>query len=241
MKKHILFLLVILPFLVSGQKKAVLEITKLRADFYIFTTYNLYKGVAVPANGLYVVTTDGVLLIDTPWDTTQLQPLLDSIELRHNKKVILCIATHSHEDRTGGLEYYKKQGIKTYTSLQTDKICKEQHQKRPEFIFTKDTVFTLGQYSFTTLYAGPGHTPDNLVIWFGKEKVLYGGCFIKSTESTDLGNLNDANVKEWSNTLKKIRKKVGQPDHVIPGHMDWSNNRSMEHTLKLLKEHKKKK
>lgn len=55
---------------------------------------------------MYLVAKDGVVLFDTPWDTTQFQPLLDSIKLKHDKNVIICIATHAHEDRTGGLEYY---------------------------------------------------------------------------------------------------------------------------------------
>src|SRR5881394_3644427 len=94
-----------------------LMITPLTGDFYIYTTYNIYKGDQVPANGMYLVTSNGVLMIDTPWDSTQFQPLLDSIQSRHHKKVVLCIATHFHEDRTGGLEFYQRQGIKTYTTL----------------------------------------------------------------------------------------------------------------------------
>lgn len=97
-----------------------LKITHLVGDFYVFTTFRDFKGTPFPSNGLYVVTNDGVVLIDTPWDTTQFQVLLDSIKIKHNKNVVMCIATHSHEDRTGGLEYYHQQGIKTYTTVQTD-------------------------------------------------------------------------------------------------------------------------
>jgi metallo-beta-lactamase class B len=131
---------------------------------------------------MYLVTNNGVVMFDTPWDTTQFQPLLDSIENKHNKMVVLCIATHFHEDRTGGLDYYSQRGIKTYTTKKTDELSKERGMKRAEFLIEHDSTFTMGQYSFQTYFPGPGHTTDNIVVWFEKEKILYGGCLIKSAD-----------------------------------------------------------
>lgn len=67
-------------------ENAKLKIESLAGDFYIYTTYNTYEDSKVPANGMYLVTRDGVVMFDTPWDTTQFQPLLDSILLRHQKR-----------------------------------------------------------------------------------------------------------------------------------------------------------
>ena len=110
-----------------------LKISHLSGDFYVFTTYNYYKGNRIPANGMYLLTNKGAVMFDSPWDTTQFQPLLDSIKARHNKSVVMCIATHFHEDRTGGLEYYRQLGIKTYTTKQTDELSKKRGMKRAEF------------------------------------------------------------------------------------------------------------
>lgn len=217
-----------------------LQITQLTGDFYIYTTYNLYKGEKIPANGMYLVTAAGVVLFDTPWDTTQFQPLLDSIQLKHNKAVVLCIPTHFHEDRTAGLEYYRRQGIKTYSTILTDEFSKKNNKKRAEFLIAKDTVFNLGAYSFETYYPGQGHTPDNIVIWFKKEKVLYGACLIKSAEDDDLGYLGDANKFVYATTVKNVQKKCKQPKYVIVGHGDWTNVKSLEHTLMMAKELRKK-
>ena len=61
---------------IFGQaEKAKLTISHLTGDFYIYTTYNTYKENQVPANGMYLVTNHGVVMFDTPWDTTQFQPL----------------------------------------------------------------------------------------------------------------------------------------------------------------------
>ena len=216
-----------------------LEITRLTGDFYIYTTYNLYKGEKIPANGMYLVTADGVVLFDTPWDTAQFQPLLDSIKIKHHKSVVLCIPTHFHDDRTGGLDYYKQQGIKTYTTVLTDELCKKNNKKRGEFLMTKDTVFNVGKYSFDTYYPGEGHTPDNIIIWFKKERILYGACLIKSFEDEDLGYLGDANKTAYAATIKNVQKKCMQPKYVIVGHGNWTKVKSLPHTLMLAEALKK--
>jgi metallo-beta-lactamase class B len=226
---------------VLGQSKTGrLEISHLTGDFYIYTTYGIYKRVPVPANSMYMITSKGVVLFDTPWDSTTFQPLLDSIQIRHHKEVILCIATHFHEDRTAGLEFYRKKGIRTYTTVKTDSLSAKHDEKRAEFLIYKDTVFAIGQHLFRTYYGGWGHTPDNIVIWFDKEKILYGGCAVKSVEAEDLGNLSDANVKEWEATIRKIMDQFKNPNYIIPGHNDWKSREALTHTLKLIQDYEEK-
>lgn len=217
-----------------------LKIAHLTGDFYIYTTYNTYEESQVPANGMYLLTEQGAVMFDTPWDTTQFQPLLDSIKVKHHQIVTLCIATHWHSDKTAGLEYYRQQGIKTFTTVLTDELCKRNNKKRAEFLMTNDTVFHIGQYSFETYYPGEGHTADNIVIWFKKEKILYGGCLIKGVDAKDLGYLGDANVMEYASTLKKVQKKCRRPKFIIIAHSDWKNKNSLRHSLRLAKELKKK-
>lgn len=210
-----------------------LKITHVKGDFYVYTTYGTYKGKPVPSNSLYLVTNKGVVLIDTPWDTTQFQPLLDSIKERHHQKVVFCLATHFHGDRTGGLEFYRKQGIRTYTTKRTDELSKEQGMKRAEFLIDRDTVFTIGQYSFQTYFPGQGHAPDNIVVWFPNEKILYGGCLVKSVDDSTLGYLGDANIKAYPATIKNVQAKCKNPDYIITGHDDWTDKKSLVHTLQM--------
>ena len=215
-----------------------LKITHLTGDFYVYTTYNLYGKNYVPSNSMYVVTNKGVIMIDVPWNTTQYQPLLDSIKARHHKEVVLCISTHFHEDRTGGLSFLQRKGIPTWSTQQTRELCRQHNIKPAAFSFTSDTTFNIGNHPFQAFYPGPGHAPDNIVIWFDKEKVLYGGCFVKSIEATSLGNLSDANVQAWPQSIHKVMNKFPNPHYVIPGHDGWQDNRSLQHTLQLLKDYK---
>ncbi|UPT68191.1 MAG: BlaB/IND/MUS family subclass B1 metallo-beta-lactamase [Sphingobacteriales bacterium JAD_PAG50586_3] len=189
-----------------------LKITPLTGDFYIFTTYKMFGTKKQSANGMYLVTDSGVVVFDSPWDTSPFQPLLDSIKVRHNKKVVINIATHSHEDRTSGIDFYRKNGVKTYTTKLTDEISIENGRPRAEFLMKKDTLFTVGQYKFQTYFGGEGHTKDNIVIWFDNEKILYGGCLVKSIDAKDLEYVGEANIKEWPKTIKKSKTSLRIPN-----------------------------
>jgi metallo-beta-lactamase class B len=218
-------------------KNKGLDISHLTGDFYIYTTYGSYRGSPVPSNSMYLVTPAGVVLFDTPWDSTQFQPLLDSIIARHQKEVIMCISTHFHADRTAGLEYYRSRGIKTYTTKRTDELSKINNEKRAEFLIYHDSSSAIGRHTFQTYFGGQGHSPDNIVIWFENEKILYGGCLVKSVEAGDLGNLSDANVKEWTHTIENIQRRFKKPEYVIPGHLDWNSRDALTHTLKLIEKY----
>ena len=215
-----------------------LTITHLTGNLYVYVTFSTYNGHPTPANAMYLVTTQGVVMIDAPWDTTQFQPLMDSIESKHHQKVVLCIGTHFHADRSGGFEFLNAKGIPTYSSKLTYELCKKNHEKLAAHTFQNDTTFNIGDYKVETYYPGPGHTDDNIVIWFGADKVLYGGCFIKSCDWSDLGNMKDADTEAWPTSIRNVLKKYPKPVYVIPGHDSWTNNTGLQHTLKLLKQRK---
>ncbi len=212
-----------------------LKITHLTGDFYVYTTYKPVNGNPFPSNSMYLVTSKGVVMFDTPWDTTQFKPLMDSIQARHNKPVVLCIATHSHDDRTAGMSFLQHNGVPTYSSKLTYELCAEHPERRPEHYFTGDTTITIGNHTFQTYYPGEGHTKDNIVIWFANEKILYGGCLVKSIENNGLGNVADANISAWAPSIKKVMKRFRKPTYVIPGHFGWSGKKALKHTLKLIK------
>jgi metallo-beta-lactamase class B len=215
-----------------------LIITHLTGDLYVYTTWHFIDDGPFPSNSMYLVTPKGAVMFDTPWDSTQFQPLLDSIYARHGQRVVLCISTHFHEDRTAGLAFLQQQGIATWSSAMTLEFCRQRHENQAANTFTRDTTFTIGGYSFRTFYPGPGHTRDNIVIWLPKDKVLYGGCFIKSTESPALGNVADADLTAWPVSIRRTMQEFPNPAYVIPGHLSWTDKQSLEHTLKLWEQYK---
>ena len=223
------------------ESKPVITITPLTGNFYLCQSFLLYGKALVSCNVLYAVTAQGVVLISTPPDEDQTRQLIDSIGRRHHKKIVLAIAPHFHKDGTGGFGVLQQQGIPTWSSLQTLQLCRERKEHPAQFYFVHDTSFTIGGETLQTYYPGEGHAKDNIVVWFGREKILFGGCFVKSTEADDLGYLGDANTAQWPASIVKVIHKFPSPRYIIPGHQGWSDLSSLQHTLDLLREDKKKK
>jgi metallo-beta-lactamase class B len=214
---------------------APLAITPLSNNFYVYRSFGQYKGAPLPVNAMYLLTDSGVVIFDTPWDSTQCKPLLDSIVQRHHKRVVMCIVTHFHDDRTAGLGYFNRQGISTWSTRLTDSLCSQHGNNRATHLFSGDTVFTLGQYRFEVYWPGAGHTSDNIVVWFNNEKILYGGCLIKGVDNPGLGYLGDADVQAYAATIQHVIQHCRNPQYVITGHDGWNSIRALHHTYRLAK------
>lgn len=212
-----------------------LEIKELKNGIFVYTTYKDFKGSPFPSNSMYLVAQEGIVLLDTPWDSTQFQPLMDSLWQKHKKKPIACIVSHFHDDRTAGLDFLKSKGVPTYSSVYTAELGKKYGEKLAQYRFYSDTVFTFGEHKIATYYPGEGHTPDNILLYIEKDKVLFGACFMKSCESKGLGNLEHANVKEWKISIEKSIKKYKKCSYFVPGHQAWSKTNALIHTKKLIK------
>lgn len=212
-----------------------IKIQRLTTNLYKYTTYNTYKGAVTDANAVYLVTKKGVVVIDAPWDPSQFQPFLDSVKAKHNQKVVLAIATHAHEDRAGGLAFFKAKGIKTFATNKTNKILLETKKPTAQFTFNGDTTFNVGGVNIKTFFAGEGHTKDNISVWFEQDKILYGGCLVKSTDSKNLGYIGEANIKQWPQSIKNLEKKYPDVKLLIPGHGNGNTPAALTHTLELLK------
>jgi metallo-beta-lactamase class B len=240
MYKNIFLLLALVSRLsISHGQHTPLVIHPLGDNLFIYTTYETYNGTPFPSNSMYWVTDEGVVMVDTPWDKAQFQPLLDSIWHRHKKKVVMVLATHFHDDRARGFAYYQSQEIPTWSSKKTDALLKSQGETPASHLFEGDTTFVFDGKPMEVYYPGPGHTHDNVVVWWPEAGVLFGGCLVKSLDNQSMGNVADADLKEWGPSIRKLITRYPTAKWVVPGHFRWSGPEALPHTLDLLHAHKK--
>lgn len=95
----------------------------------------------------------------------------------------------------------------------------------------------VGNTVIEAFYPGEGHSKDNITVWLPQSQLLFGGCFIKSLEAKDLGNLSDANVEQWDDSVQKVIDKYPNVKTVVPGHGTWGDKGLLFHTLDLIKQH----
>lgn len=63
---------------------------------------------------------------------------------------------------------------------------------------------------------------------------MFGGCLIKEVDANK-GYLGDANLKEWSNTVEKIKKEYPNVAIVVPGHGEFGDEKLLDYTIRLFK------
>ncbi|AKD56429.1 beta-lactamase [Spirosoma radiotolerans] len=233
--------LLFIPFFVQAQARPMLAVTPLNDQVYVHTTYGIYGKTPFPSNGLIIKTTDGVVLVDTGWDTDtntdNTRQLLQWVSNNLHQPVRLCIVTHAHEDRVGGISELRKAGIRVISTPLTARKSVALGFQAPDGILPNDTTFSIGQEPIRCFFPGEGHTNDNIVVWLPNQQILYGGCLIKSVAAFGMGNLADANLNQWAGSIQTLMKQFGGARIVVPGHQDWGDSKSMEHTLQLLAKH----
>ncbi|QCR24024.1 subclass B1 metallo-beta-lactamase [Pontibacter sp. SGAir0037] len=215
------------------------EVQKIAPQVYRHTSYGMYGNSKVPANGLLIDTSDGVVIIDTAWDNEQTLQLLSWVKNNLKKPVKMCIVTHAHEDRLGGVEVLHQNNVIVFSTAQTAQIALEQHNLKIDSTLPL-TLVNIGQQQLEVFYPGAGHAPDNIVVYLPEQKLLFGGCFVKDATAPNLGNLADADVNNWAGAIEKVQQKFPKAKTVIPGHGAIGNSKLLQHTKKLVLEQQQK-
>lgn len=222
--------------LTSGSEdSSYVELNRVKANIWVHTTYTNYNGYRTPSNGLVIETSDGLVMIDTPWNNAQTKELIKLTKDKFNKDFSLAIITHAHEDRMGGIDTLLENEIDARSTMLTAELAEGSNFKRPTTSLDSNPNFKIGDVAIETFYPGEGHSADNIVVWLPNEKVLFGGCIIKDLNSEGLGSTTDANVEQWPISLNKLLEKYSDADVVIPGHGKWGDIELIKHTLELLK------
>lgn len=220
---------------IYDQDKSI-TLSKIDDKLWVYTTSFMINGSNVPANGMIAVSSDGLVLIDTPWNDEKTKELIKFAEKTFGESIALAVITHAHNDRVGGIHVLLENNIRAISTKMTADLAEKGGFDRPLTEIKNDVEpIDVGDVRLEIYYPGAGHTSDNITVWFPEEKLLFGGCFIKSMDSTNLGNLADADLKQWPISLETVM--TGYPDiqTVVPGHGNWGGEELLEHTMELLK------
>lgn len=212
------------------------ELNKVKDGIWVHTTYTDYKGSRTPSNGLVIETSDGLVLIDTPWNDEQTKELIKLTKSSFGKDLSLAVITHAHVDRIGGINTLLENKVAVRSTGLTAELAGEYGFRKPEPTLDSNPAFKHGEVAIEVFYPGEGHSSDNVVVWLTQEKVLFGGCIVKDLSSKGLGSTTDANIEQWPVSLGKVLDRYSEADVVIPGHGKWGGIELIKHTLELLKQ-----
>ena len=241
MKYHFtLFLSILLVYSCKNEKQNYssvnLKIRKITQHTFSHTSYlQIKKYGKYPCNGMVLYDNNEAVIFDTPVTNEASTELISWVQNTLKCKIIAVIPTHFHVDCLGGLSEFHKNNIPSFAIQKTLNLLKNSKTDLPEVTFSNSKEFVFGNTSVTAEYFGKGHTLDNIVAYFPKEKVLFGGCLLKSLGAKK-GNLNDADTTKWSNTVLNIKNKYPDILFVIPGHGKTGDLKLLDYTINLFKQ-----
>ena len=190
----------------------------------------------VACNGIIVLNCPEVVVFDTPVGKAANEELIDWVQTNIDAEISMVIPTHFHRDCLDGLETFHHNGIKSVAHLRTINFAKDHQLPLPQYGFENSLEIKneeSGKMIEVTFF-GEGHTRDNVVAYVPGEEVLFGGCLIKSN-GAGKGNLEDANIKVWPETVDKIKEKYPTLKTVVPGHGKPGGLEMLDYTLQLFK------
>jgi glyoxylase-like metal-dependent hydrolase (beta-lactamase superfamily II) len=209
-----------------------LWVSKLAPGLWVTSfTHRMDDGTVYPANGLLVASDTATILVDPGWEPAQTRALIAWAKRVTGRSVTRALITHSHADRSAGVAVLNELGIP----------CSGLDLTRQRLIArglpTVEALPGPGPWRIAkdieVRYPGPGHAPDNAVVWIPKHKLLYGGCLLKSTTASSLGNLEDASIPQWPLALRQLREAYPEIRIQVPGHGALAGD-AIAHTEALL-------
>jgi metallo-beta-lactamase class B len=187
-------------------------VRQIDANLWMHTSTKRFPGdEIIPSNGLLDITGNEIILIDTAWNDRQTREICDWAAASLGRHVKMAIVTHAHSDRIGGVGYLHAQHIPVFGLKMTADIASKRNVPGSDQTFTLPIGTTTQLEGLELFYLGPGHAPDNIVIWFAAQRILFGGCLIKSA--------SDLSATPVSPTGRRPSKQSKPDTHTSP----WSS------------------
>ena len=210
-----------------------LVIQKISDHSYQHISFLSTKGFGrVACNGMVVVNGNEAAVFDTPATNEAAQELIGYITQKLHAKIKGVVATHFHADCVGGLDAFHAGKVPSFAENRTLDFLKNKDSAKPQRGFANSLTLRVGGQKVLAQFIGEGHTRDNVVGYFPADKVLFGGCLIKEV-GAGKGNLEDANVAAWPETVRKLKAKYPAVKTVVPGHGKAGGTELLDYTVTL--------
>jgi metallo-beta-lactamase class B len=189
----------------------------------------------IPCNGMIVANKNEAVVFDTPIGDLPSSELIDWITETLKCKIIAVIPTHYHFDNLGGLNEFHRRGIVSYANIKTIEMVHE-YLPIPQNGFDNNMELNVGNKKVYIEFFGEGHTIDNVIGYFPYEDIMFGGCLIKNLGDGE-GNIQEANVFEWSETVRRIKAKYPNVKIILTGHGNVGGFELLDYTIDMFKKY----
>jgi glyoxylase-like metal-dependent hydrolase (beta-lactamase superfamily II) len=205
-------------------------------DVYAFigdTGMRTYRNEGMNANSGFIVTSEGVVVIDSGPSWQVAKEIHRVIKKVTRQPVKVVVNTGGQDHRWLGNAYFKSIGAEIIAArpaladmqargdmqLQAlrQTIRKKAAGTRPVYpgrFFDQSEILRLGGQEIQLLYFHGGHTPGDSVVWLPQQEVLFSGDLVYVDRM--LGVLPFSSARDWLASFAAMEKL--EPRTIIPGH-----------------------
>ncbi len=197
--------------------------------------FTIVNGDGVDSNTTFLITRDGVVVVDTRVTPNEAEKVLVEIRKQTNLAIVYTINTHYHGDHTFGNQVFQSSGaiiahenvrrslfgdsgkdhldsFKSENIFELDKTT----VTPPNMVFKDEMEIFLGGYSLRLIHVR-GHTDGDLFIYIKELKTLITGDLVVYKKIPDM---SDAYIEDWisaTNKLVNLDAEIYIPGHGDPG------------------------
>jgi glyoxylase-like metal-dependent hydrolase (beta-lactamase superfamily II) len=206
------------------------------------------------SNNAWLVTDEGVLVIDTRQHPRRAEELLAAIRKTTDKPIRWVVNTHAHGDHYFGNSVFKREGATIIAHRDTAGMMKalnsvEMKRRQgyfkqrqydpadvklvlPDLTFDSSLTLNLGGRVVELLYLGAGQNPGDTFVRFPQERVLFaGGPFSKNSWPNPSFT---PSIAQWVDILRKIAAM--DVDTYLGGHGDIGRKADVLQEAKMLED-----
>lgn len=189
-----------------------------------------YENKVRGCNTGFVVTSEGVVMIDTPVDLDFAERW--KIEIARHGKSRMIINTEHHMDHWVSNALFEEDIIaheatrETMLTMDVDFIRRRSkilyidplpipegyRLRQPNITFSGGMTLHYGNHTFHLIHT-PGHTPGLIAVYVPEERVVFTGDNVVGKTRTAY---HDADPVKWIESLKVLQQL--DVDHILPGH-----------------------
>jgi glyoxylase-like metal-dependent hydrolase (beta-lactamase superfamily II) len=181
-----------------------------------------------------VVTSEGVVLIDSGGTYQGARHIHETIEALTNKPIKIVINTNSQDHRWLGNDYFRQQGARIIAHHKTvedqkarlndqlirlantvgEKGLEGTQAAYADEVFDDELDITLGETTLKLFHAGQAHTPADIFVWLPTEKVMFTGDIVYTERILSVRPYSHSG--SWLTAFDNMAAL--EPEYIVPGH-----------------------
>jgi len=205
--------------LILASVTAAASIQKIGPDLYAYISEN-----DASANSTFLVSDQGILVVDTGLNAVEGGKLLAEIRKVSPAPVRWIVNSHYHPDHRGGNSVVGPDAEIISTPYTRKRVIHDDPRLYALNLTVRSELwFYVGGHQVHIFHPGPGHTLGDLVVYFPDQHALATGDLFLTNSCPAM---DEGDMENWIAALDKM---LALPiDHVVPGHFELATKAELQ-------------